>query len=146
MRLVAQQLEQALAPAFALGDASARGAASLRCGPAARVSGSGGAAVDADVGQRRAPSRARVVAAARAAPSVRMPAAARAKNSSARRNSASGRQDRPLRVVLQEAVALARVGPEALQRRVELAVQHQRRLRRRGSRRSSRSASKNSGR
>ena len=50
-----------------------------------------------------------------------------------------GRQERPLGVVLQEAVALARVGPEALQRRVDLAVQHQRRRRRRGSRRSSRS-------
>ena len=37
-----------------------------------------------------------------------------------------GRQQRPLRVVLQEAVALARVGPEVLQRVVDLAVQHQR--------------------
>jgi hypothetical protein len=38
-----------------------------------------------------------------------------------------GRQDRPLAVVLEEAVALAGVGPEALQRLVDLAVQHQRR-------------------
>ena len=37
-----------------------------------------------------------------------------------------GRQDRPLAVVLQEAVAFAGVGPEALQRGVDLAVQRQR--------------------
>jgi hypothetical protein len=42
---------------------------------------------------------------------------------------APGRQDGPLRVVLQEAVALARVGPEALQGLVHLAVQHQAGLR-----------------
>jgi len=38
------------------------------------------------------------------------------------------RQDRPLGVVLQEAVTFARVGPEGFQRFIDLAVQHQCRL------------------
>ena len=57
---------------------------------------------------------------------------------SALRNRSSGGRIGPLAVVLQEAVALAGVGPEALQRRVDLAVQHQRPSRARGSRRPSR--------
>jgi hypothetical protein len=81
----------------------------------------GGAAVHADSRAAAAPS-----------PSSPLPrstsvawALARAKNSSAQEQ-LLGRQQRALRVVLQKAVALARVGPEALQRLVQLAVQHQR--------------------
>ncbi len=111
MPAVAQQLEQALAPALALGDDQhavrrrcdvvlQRGAAARRAPRSTLRSGSG-----------RAQASARVVAAAQR--QLRMRVAAR-EELLGLEEQRLGRQERPLGVVLQEAVALARVGPEAL--------------------------------
>ena len=116
---------------------SARGAASPRRGPA------GAAAARARRGRRSGragrlgPGRGAVVARRAARSCACSPQ--RGEELLGLQEQRFGRQDRPLAVALQEAVALARVGPEALQRLVDLAVQHQRRVARRGSRRPSRS-------
>ncbi len=120
---VAQQLEQAFAPAFALGDDqdACRGRRYVPLQAAERF---GRAAVDAEVGQGDGPGRGALVAASH---QQLRAVAATGEEFLGLQEDRLGRQDRPLPVVLQEAVALARVGPEALQRRVDLAVQHQRR-------------------
>ena len=89
----------------------------------------GSAAVDAESGSGCAGRR-------RSDPSIAAPRSAqhwraravRPKKSSGLRNRVSGGEDRPFAIVLEEAVALARVVPEALESCVDLAVQHQHRL------------------
>ena len=118
---VAQQFEQAFAPALGLGDdqhaVRRRGDLVLQA-----RQGLGRAAVDAQLGQGAGPRH--VVAAAQRELGVPV----------AQREEVFGleeqlfrRQDRPLAVRLQEAMALARVGPELPQRLVDLAVQRERR-------------------
>ena len=108
-------------------DVVAAAGARVRCAPRSTLrSGSGRAQC---IGVR---------VARRAAPSSRMARAA-AKKLLGLEEQQLRRQQRPLRVVLQEAVAFAGVGPEALQRGVDLAVQRPASPPRRGSRRRSRS-------
>ena len=121
---VAQQLEQALAPAFALGDDED----AMRCRRDVVLQALqrlGCAAVDAEVGQGGRPGLGVVALAAQREQRVR---AAGGEELLGLEEQRFGRQDRPLAVVLEEAMALARVGPEALQRLVDLAVQRERRL------------------
>jgi len=123
---VAQQLEQALAPAFALGndqDAVRRGA-HVQLQLLQRL---GGAAIDAEVGQGAGPVKSfgGVGAAHR---KLRVVVAQR-KEILGLQEQLFRRQDRPLAIGLQEAMTLARVDPEALERLVDPAVQYQSRLR-----------------
>jgi hypothetical protein len=120
--VVAQQLEQALAAAGRLGDDQhpVRGRGQMGLQPPQRL---GRAAVGAQVRQRAGPVD-RPLAAHR---ELRVHVAQR-EEVLGLQEQVFRRQDGALRVVLQEAVALARVGPEALERFVDLAVQHQLRL------------------
>jgi hypothetical protein len=121
---VAQQLEQAFAPAFALGDDedAMRRRRDVHLEALERL---GCAAVDAEVGQDGRP-RLRVVAlAAQRQQRVR---GAGGEELLGLQEQRFGRQDRALAVMLEETMALAGVGPEALQRLVDLAVERERRV------------------
>jgi hypothetical protein len=118
--VVAQQVEQAFAPAFALsGDQHA--GPGRREVPLEQGHRLGGVAVDGHVGQRPRPVH-------RLHPShhQRRVRLRQREELLGAQEDVLRREDRALGVVLQETVALARVGPEARQRRVDLAVQHQR--------------------
>src|SRR5450755_4252402 len=119
---VAQQLEQALAAALAFGDDedAVRGRGHVRLQSAQRL---WRAAVDTQIGQRRRPASDRIVAAANE--QLRL-LAATAEKFFRLQEQCFRRQDRPLAVVLKKAMALARVGPETLQRGIDLAVQRHR--------------------
>jgi hypothetical protein len=117
--VVAQQVEQALAPALALGrDQHARrgfGQVAFELGQRLRR-----VAVDRHVRQRPRPVH--QLAAAQGQRRMRL---REGEELLAAQEQLLGRQDRAFGVVLQKAVALARVGPEAAQRGVHLAVQHE---------------------
>jgi hypothetical protein len=108
---VAQQLEQALAPAFALGDDenAMRRRRDVILQALQRL---GRTAVDAEVGQGGRPGCRLVALAAQRELGV---LAAGREELFRLQEERLGRQYRPLAVVLEEAMALARVGPEALQ-------------------------------
>jgi hypothetical protein len=117
--VVAQQLEQAFAAAFALGHDQH---AVRRVGHVPLQLGQrlGRAAVHRQVGQRPRPVHG--FAAAHGQRGMRL----REREELLRlQEELFRRQDRALPVVLQETMPLARVGPEALQRLVDLAVQRQ---------------------
>ena len=121
--VVAQQVEQALAPAFALGHQqhAVRGRVQVTLERGQRL---GGVAVHRHVGQRPGPGdRASGVVAAQRQRGMSLRAGEELVGLQEDR---FGRQQRPLRVVLQEPVALAGVGPEVLEGGVHLAVQNQR--------------------
>ncbi len=130
-RVVAQHVQQRLAPAFAVGHQQDAVGRRVDVALQARHRG-GGAALDADVGQRARPSHGfgglvlAVCRGARWAQGERRESTRRIEELLALHEDVFGRQDRAIRVGLEEAVAFARVGPEALQRVVDGAVQHQR--------------------
>ncbi len=99
---------------------SGRGAASPRRGSAGACSGSGAPRSTLRSGRARRPRPRLLALAAQRQQRVR---AAGGEELLGLQEQRLGRQDRPLAVVLEEAMALARVGPEALQRLVDLAVQ-----------------------
>jgi hypothetical protein len=123
---VTKQLEQAFAPALRLGNdqhAVARGAdVDLQF-----LQRLGGTSVDPEVGQRPGPGRIGRTFGASTAQAQGGVRGCQREEVIRLQEEIFGRQDRPFAVVLQEPVALARVGPEALQRLIDLAVQHQRR-------------------
>ncbi len=116
--MVAQQVEQALAAAFAFGDdqdaGRGRGQVLFEC-----LQRLGGVAIDGH--GRQGPG---VFDRLRAAQYQGRMRVREREEVFAAQEDLFRRKDRPLRVVLQEAMALACVGPEANQRRVDLAVQH----------------------
>jgi hypothetical protein len=120
--VVAQQLQQALAAAVALGHQQHAVRRGRRCC-------SSGAAARWRRGRRQVGQRARPVHGSLPRSASVACACVQREELLGRQEHLLRRQDRPLGVVLQEAVALARVGPEALQRLVDLAVQHQRGVR-----------------
>ncbi len=117
--VVAQQIEQTRPPALGFGG-DQHAVRRARQVPLQRRQRLAGAAIHAEVGQRAAPVH-RLVAAQR---QRGMGLCSREELVDLQEH-VFGRQQRALLVVLQEAVALARVGPEALQGLVDLTVQHE---------------------